>query len=371
MEQADNSPDRRPPQEGRGSRSRKSERGRVTTLLWLLSIPLLAYLFFRETGGDLHLFWSRVLRPLIRLVSIMAGTLALSALIEANGWNRVVAMVSRPLMRLGRLSDWSGTAFTTSFLSGIAGSTLLWNAYKEGRISKKEMYLASLLNVGLPSYFLHLPVTLAIIVPLAGTAGAIYMAITFLAAILRSAFILLLGRLLLKESKESVEERVAKVGHERSRTGGKRDFASIFKKYMTMRLGNILLYTVPIYILVVLLQIWGLFDWLKEASAHLVATNMVPVEGISVVVFSIVAEFAAGAAAAGAMQQQGVLTTKETVIALVLGNVIATPVRAIRHQLPRYIGIFKPATGIRLLLMGQALRIVSVMISCALYLLVA
>ncbi len=92
-----------------------------------------------------------------------------------------------------------------------------------------------------------------------------------------------------------------------------------------------------------------------------------PVEGISVVVFSIVAEFTAGAAAAGAMLSAGVLTIKQTVTALLLGNIIATPVRALRHQLPRYLGIYQPRIGIQLLLAGQALRVVTVVISGLLY----
>jgi hypothetical protein len=266
-------------------------------------------------------------------------------------------------MRSGNLSDWSGTAFTTAFLSGIAASTILWNAYQDGRISKREMFLAALLNAGLPSYFLHLPITFAIIIPLVGKAGAIYLTITFAAAALRTLAVIIAGKSLLREKAGcDVYRSEAVQGEEHNKS-----IASLFKRYLVHRLSYIVLYMVPIYILVVLSRRWGLFDLLREASIHVLKTKAIPIEGVSVVVFSIVAEFTASAAAAGAMLHEGVLTVKQTVIALILGNIIATPIRALRHQLPRYLGIYRPSIGIALLVTGQLLRIASVMLASALY----
>ncbi|MBW2150434.1 MAG: nucleoside recognition protein, partial [Deltaproteobacteria bacterium] len=42
--------------------------------------------------------------------------------------------------------------------------------------------------------------------------------------------------------------------------------------------------------------------------------------------------------------------------------------RALRHQLPRYLGIFSPGIGLKLLLAGQAFRIASlVVVGCVYY----
>jgi len=330
----------------------------IKNIIWYLIATVLLIVLLIKTDFDLIFLLKKVLWPLFRLISIMAITLFLSALIEAKGWSRLVATLSRPIMKMGRLSDWSGTAFTTAFLSGIAASTIIWNAYKEGKITQKEMFICALLNVGLPSYFLHLPVTFAIIVPLTQQAGLLYMAITFIAALIRTIFVIFLGRTILaKEEKNDVDIHKSNVKKKQ------KDTLKIFKKYLTKRLLSIATYTIPIYILVVLLRVYGFFNYLQEVSAYLIKTNLFPVEGVSVVVFSIVAEFSAGAAAAGAMLQEGILSIKETVMALVFGNIIATPVRALRHQLPRYLGIFTPKTGILLLISGQLLRIVSVIIA--------
>ncbi len=88
------------------------------------------------------------------------------------------------------------------------------------------------------------------------------------------------------------------------------------------------------------------------------------------VILSFAAEFTSGFAAAGALLDAGVLTTKQTVLALLIGNIVAFPVRALRHQLPRYIGIFAPKMGTQLLLMGQGFRIMSLVFVGYIYYLV-
>jgi hypothetical protein len=70
------------------------------------------------------------------------------------------------------------------------------------------------------------------------------------------------------------------------------------------------------------------------------------------------------------MLQEGVITSKQAVMALLVGNVVAFPIRALRHQLPRLMGIFAPGLGLRILLLGQGFRIVSlILVGTAYYLL--
>ena len=49
-------------------------------------------------------------------------------------------------------------------------------------------------------------------------------------------------------------------------------------------------------------------------------------------------------------------------MALVLGNIVATPIRALRHQLPTHVGIFSPKLGTELLLLSQGLRLLSLLL---------
>jgi len=90
-------------------------------------------------------------------------------------------------------------------------------------------------------------------------------------------------------------------------------------------------------------------------------------EAMSVVIFAVVAEFTSGFAAAGALLQAGSLGFKEIVLALLIGNVVATPVRALRHQLPHYMGIYSPGLGSQLLALGQGVRVLSVLLVTVLF----
>lgn len=345
---------------------------RLTTLsvyIWT-AITLLCFgLLFITPGMDLSLIVHRIVWPLIRLLIIIAFSLGLSALVEGMGWSEKVASLSRPILYKGNFSNWSGTAFTTAFISGVSANTILWNAYKEEKLTKKEMLLSVLLNLGVPSYITHFPTTIAIIIPLVGTAGFIYIGLTLTAALLRTAIVLILGRLILAPSTK-IEKSTPEYSNKQKERAGRDRVRRLLVQYLSGRLGQIAMYTVPIYIMVVLFQQWGLFEWLQDKSAAIITIKALPVEGISVVVFSIVAEFTAGAAAAGAMLSAGILTVKETVIALLFGTVIATPVRALRHQLPIYMGIFRPKMGIIILMWGQVFRVISVTIVGVIYFLI-
>ncbi len=346
-------------------------------LPFLLLFCIAAFLLSKAPEVNTDLILKRILLPLLRLLGIMAISLVLSALVEGMGWSGIVAKASRPLMRIGHFGSWSALAFTTAFLSGIAANILLWNAYKEGKIDKKQMYITTLLNLGLPSYVLHLPTTLAITLPLIGRAGLIYVTVTLSAALIRTAVVLAAGRLLLpaQNNGDFADEGLVSQAKSAQLNDAKRQgkesrsvkIKRLVKRYLKQRLPRIVMYTVPIYAIVVALGQMDFFDWLQDKASHLISFDLLPVEGISVVVFTIMAEFTAGATAAGAMLQQGILGIKDTVLALIIGNLVATPVRALRHQLPRYLGIFSPATGTAILVMGQSLRMISVMIAGTIY----
>jgi hypothetical protein len=143
-------------------------------------------------------------------------------------------------------------------------------------------------------------------------------------------------------------------------------FQEIWGKFRR-RFSRVVLYTLPIYFLIFLANERGLFTWLREAAASRVSLSFLPMGAASVVIFSLAAEFTSGMAAAGAFLQTGALTVQQTVLALILGNIVATPIRALRHQLPTHVGIFSPGLGTRLLLLSQVVRLLSLVAVAAPY----
>ncbi len=241
---------------------------------------------------------------------------------------------------------------------------MLLDFFKDDRITCRQLYLSNFINQ-LPAFFLHLPTTFFIVIPLTGWAGGIYFLITFLAVLLRTMVFLVYGHFRL--STVVNEGQVPKEGEFSGKEKKSKDVWQRIKSRLPRRLAGITVYVVPIYILVYLLNAMGMFQLLRESLSGFVVTTFMPMESLSVIILSFAAEFTSGFAAAGALLEAGVLTIKQTVLALLIGNILAFPVRAVRHQLPRYIGIFSPKMGTQLLLLGQGFRITSLVVVGILY----
>jgi hypothetical protein len=297
-----------------------------------------------------HLIW-----PFGKLLLYLGVGLFIGQAMESLGWSARVGARVRPLVSWGRFGSESAAAFGASFFSGILANTMLMSSYQDGKLNRRELTLSYLLNTGLPGFVLHLPTTFFILVPLTRTAGLIYLGLTCTAALLRTLGVLAVARLLLQSN--------AAPGPADKSPGQpvKARFETIWRKFHR-RFFRLICYTMPIYVLIFVAQQAGFFNWLRQATASLVSVTFLPVESVSVVIFSIATEFSSGIAAAGALLSSGVLTVPQTVAALILGSIVATPVRALRHQLPSHAGIFSPKLGAQLLFTSQGLRIFSLIV---------
>ncbi|MDZ7833928.1 MAG: nucleoside recognition protein [Desulfobacterales bacterium] len=310
--------------------------------------------------GDMTLAtaWDKLLMPLLRLCLFIGFGLAVAQAIEARGWTRKIGALASPLFSYANLGHRCSAAFSTAFFSGVSANAMLVDYYQEEKISKQQVMLTNFINQ-FPAYFLHLPTTFFIVVPLTKTAGVLYFALTFAAVLLRTVAFVVYGRFFAKP-KAAPESEAEAVGRTESRKN--EGALAAIRRRLPARYTTILMYVVPIYVAIYFVNALGVFALVRHWLAETLTVGFIPVEALSVVVLSFVAEFTSGFAAAGALLDQGVITVKQTVLALIAGNVIAFPVRAIRHQLPRYMGIFQPKLGLQILLLGQFFRVASIIL---------
>ena len=302
--------------------------------------------------SDPVLLWKRLLWPLLRLTFFISLGLFAGQVIEGMGWTHRLTLLARPFMRRAHFSPGMGAAFTTAFVSGTAALSMLMAFHREGGLGRKELVLAVLANT-FPSFFLHLPTTFFLLLPLVGRAGMLYLLLTFAAAALRLGAALIASRMLLPRP-----DRACAAPRDREAAS----WREVLKKTagaFRSRMIRILIIVLPVYLVVVIAADAGLFAWLRQALAGRVGSAVLPMEAFSVVLISLVAEFTSGYAAAGAMLESGALTVFQTVLALLAGNILAAPVRALRHQLPYYMGIFTPRLGLGLMVASQTFRLLS------------
>ena len=334
----------------------------------IISVVTLSLFLYASDATSWTSAVKRLVLPLMRLIGVICLGLLAGQAIESLGWTRQFAILARPFFNFSRVGNHCSAAFTSAFISGAVANAMLWEFYEDNKISKLQLFLSNYLNQ-FPAFFLHLPTTMFIVLPLTGRAGALYFLLTFLATLLRTGLCLFVGRMAIPEPKDDHEFKVSDLPIQRNHK-----FKALYdkiRKTLPSRLINILIWILPIYTFVFVLGVAGFFDWLNLALSQHISVNFIPVESLSVIILSFAAEFTSGFAAAGALLSAGMLSVKQTVIALLLGNILAFPIRALRHQLPRYMGIFTPKLGLQLLLSGQIFRVLSLIVIGILYYMVS
>lgn len=310
--------------------------------------------------------WPSLIWPLIRLICFISIGLLVANFIESLNWTSKIATLARPLIRLGNLSETAGASFSMALFSGVSANTMLSEAYEKKIILKKELILSNLFN-SLPTYFLHLPTVFFLTAPLIKGAAIIYVGLTFGAAIFRTVSIVILSRFLLP----AVDRKNPAIPDKDEANTNKIDWRGALQKSwkrFKKRIRKIIRFTVPIYILIFLMHRVGIFDVLEKGMAdYLSFLPWLTPQSMGIITLHIAAEFTAGLAVAGALLQEGSMNYREVVLALLVGNVLSSPVRAIRHQFPYYAGIFQPKMAAELIVYNQIFRIGSLILMGCIY----
>ncbi len=305
--------------------------------------------------GDL--FWQ-----IGKITCLIVIGLFIANIIESLNWGERLAVIARPFIRLGRLSTITGTSFSVAFFSGVAANTILAEAYDKKQIGKKELVLANLFN-SLPRFFLHLPTVFFLTLSFLHSSAVLYVGLTFSAALLQSAAVICAGRILLAEQPASLTMPIEKRDRVTFRQAVQKSIVRSKKKLL-----QVVKFMVPIYLFFFIAAKLGLFTGLNDLLAdHIWFLRWLKPEALGIIVLHITAEFSAGLAAASALLADNSLNIKEVVLALLAGNVLAAPIRAIRHQFPSYAGIYSPRLALEMIVVSQTTRIFSIIFITVIY----
>lgn len=312
---------------------------------------------------DIELYYTKLALPLLRMVATICIGLLAATLLESLHWTRFVARLAAPLARAGHLRDVSAASFALAFFSPAAANSLLAEAHGRGEMSRGELVFANLFNSS-PTYLVHLPSLFSLVFAFLGPLAFIYVGLTFAASLLRTLCILLAGRLILpaQTARES-----GGLGKGEGRRGW-RETVHITMRRFKKRIAKLLIFTLPIYSLFFFLQQAGLFaaveHWLAGQAGWLGFLNP---KSLGIVAMHLAAEQGMALSAAASLLDSGGLIAREIIMALLVGNIISSPMRALRHQLPSYAGYFAPGLALHLVLANQACRAASLTCVTAAY----
>ena len=304
--------------------------------------------------NSIHTIWFELCWPLLRITGYVVLGLIVANLIESLSWTKKITQISKPLTRLAHLSPTATAGFSLAFVSGVSANSLLAEAFSEGKIGTTELTLANLFY-SLPRFFLHLPTVFFLTLPFLQSAALAYVGMTLLAALVQTFIVTLLGRCLLKKPVESMAP-----AQENVQKKGSTDWGKLTKKIVKRirrRLKKLLMFMVPIYIIFFLLGHYGVFGIIETFMVEKVwFLRPLDPQMLSIIILHVTAEFSAGLAAASVMLADSSLGANQVILALMIGNLLATPIRALRHQFPYYSGIYPFRTAIWLIVASQSLR---------------
>lgn len=334
---------------------------------------------------DAALLWDGLMRPMLRLVAGLALGLLLANMLEALRWTRYLARLASPLARMAHMGEVAAASFSLSFVSAASSSALLAEAYDNKELTRKELILANLFN-SLPAYLLHTPTIFFLTWPVLGFPALVYVGLTLLAAAGRTVFTVFLARLCLPARSTAWAEQTGdgapcsiaretlglcrintQIEEESAATRWQAALRKAWARFLR-RLPKLVYFTVPVYVVMFLLQQYGYFAlfeaWMAEHASFF---SFLKPQAMGIVLLHLAAELGAALSAAGSVLHTGALSVPDVVLALLVGNILSTPMRAIRHQFPSYAGYFRPTMALMLIVANQGLRALSLVLMTLLY----
>lgn len=283
------------------------------------------------------------------LVSVIPATvigIVLMELLIELGWVQKLGSLTAPFMRFGHLREEVGVSFLVSFGSPTAGNSMIAELNKKGLIDERETLIASLVT-SFPATFIFVRDLLPILIILLGTTGLIYLSIIVFVGFFRTAITLILGRLLLPAKKPVIIQKEIK---------GKKFGAALRDAISTswIPLRRIIPTIAVAAVIVFQLIDIGFFEMISVYLKGLPALRYLPPEGLPV----IAAWFASNVGAytiAGKLLTDGILSSKDIVITLLVGRVLSSLVR-LRFTIPYYTGIFSPKLGTQIMLLSTLMQ---------------
>ena len=281
--------------------------------------------------------------------SIFLG-IVLVNILENLGWTKRIGWIAKPFTRLGRLKEASGVSFIVSFGSPSSGNAMLMQLFRDKKIDKKEMYVASLANT-FPAALMHWRSMLPVLIPLLGMTGIIYFGTFVFIGFIKTIAVLIVGRFILKGNTDQL--------HVEDPVIIKLKTIDLLKKSVTQGwplMRRVIFITIPITILVFWLVDLGVFDWLTLHIQGVTKIFPVPVEGLSIAA-AYFGQSVAAYTIAGNMLAAGAISSKDIILALLLGQLLSSVISSFRYSAPYYMGIFGTKMGTELLVYSSLLRI--------------
>lgn len=292
------------------------------------------------------------LKFLVTMVPVFGVGVIVAEFIVALDWVNKIAWITGPLTRLGHLKPECGASFLTAFLSPSAGNAMLVRHHEAGRITRKELIIAAIVNT-FPGIVMHWRTVLPIAVPLIGIYAFVYYGFLLLVGLLKTIAALLAGRVLLELEPDNAHAGISSAEKHKTVSPSWTLWVESAKKSRKI-IFRVIKTTIPVTAIMFVLIHAGMFDIVNKWLSGLTALLPLSPKALSVVATRLASNVGAFTVA-GNLLYASKISGREAVLSLLVGNFLASGIN-LRFLIPYYLGIFGPGTGWQVLAISTGLR---------------
>lgn len=283
------------------------------------------------------------------LFMIFLGLFGTGLLIELGLMQRLTGL-TKPLINHTNLPEECGTAFVVSLGSTFAANSMIVKVRDDGCISDRQTMLCAMLN-STPAYIREiLTYQIPIVIPALGfVVGGFYVGVFILTAIVKISVIIILSRIWFedgkctpteeaKKEKPTLRKALRKTFHRE-----KKLFTKIAIIYLSMTTLVFALRERGAFEIFSVLPLAEIFGIPPESIIPLTTYVASPILGVSLL---------------GPMIGEGSVTYLQAMIVLMLGSMFMLPIFAFRTILPRYVALFGPKLGAKIVALSTGMSII-------------
>ena len=273
------------------------------------------------------------------IITIFIGLFGTGFLIEM-GLMQKFSRFTEPLFKHTNLPQSCASAFLVSLGSTVAANSMVVKIKDEGCLDERETMLCAILN-STPAYIREiLTYQIPIVLPALGpVVGGFYVMVFILSAFVKVSVVIILSRIWFREhdcavpKPEKAERPHVKDAIEKAFKRQKRLFTKIAIIYLTMTTLVFALRDRGVFEMFSVLPFADIFGIPPESIIPLTTYVASPILGVSLL---------------GPMISDGGITHLQAMILLMVGSMFMLPIFSVRTIIPRYVSIFGPKIGLRI-----------------------
>lgn len=317
-------------------------------------------------------FWPRKVATFLELGIIIIIGIFIGQILEELGIIRFLSFITWPISTLGKLPQTTSPAFIFALQSGAIANSMLVAQRDNGLLTKRDLY-TSVFVVSSISLFAHLP---SFIVPLGMAFGwkaaTFYFGVRFSAIILQITVILFISSTFFYKKSESAYRNISSIAGQLPKgtnpTKVKKHFFKNVWNKSQKSIKRLLVYLLPTFFVVALLEKSGFFEWLGKAMAEIPVLHLLPAQAAAVIAAQAINLYN-GAIMAASFVDNGSISIREAILILLTGTLITAPIRTLKHSLGSYVAILGARPGMIMAIATQFTRsffLLLFIIGCAL-----